>query len=188
MAPRAGVAANSAHASAQVVEQRCGDLHADVGADQRLLQFVPRGGVDRRATADRAGDNGASVPSWSSTFYVNYDNGPIRASWSGRYISAGHVDNTYIECQANCPAVIPAGFTTIDNNHVESNFTQDVTLAYRFMENGGSNAEVFLTVNNLMNTNPPYITQSGNAYQPHTNAVLYDAVGREFHLGIRFKM
>jgi outer membrane receptor protein involved in Fe transport len=161
-----------------------GNLALRAVANRTLNDAINTGTI----TIDRAGDNGASVPKWSSTFYVSYDNGPIRASWTGRYISAGHVDNTYLECQTTCPSVIPAGFTTIDNNHVDANFTQDLTLAYKFLDNGGSNAEVFLTINNLMNTNPPYITQSGNAYTPHTNAILYDAVGREFHLGVRFKM
>ncbi len=137
---------------------------------------------------NRAGDNGAGVPDWSATFSAQYNNGPFRASWTSRWISAGHVDNTYIECTTACPATIPAGFTTIDSNRVKANLTHDITLTYRFYQEGSDNAEMFLAVNNVMNRIPPLITQSGNAYSAITNPNLYDVIGRDFRLGIRFKM
>jgi iron complex outermembrane receptor protein len=167
-----------------IVNSWRGDLSVRAIATKTINDATNTGTI----TIDRAGDNGASVPTWSASIFVSYTDEALRVSWTGRYISAGHVDNTYVECQTTCPSVIPPGFTTIDNNHVDSNLTQDLTIAYRFRDEGTSNAEAFLTVNNLFNTQPPYITQTGNAYSPHTNPVLYDVVGREFHVGVRFKM
>jgi len=137
---------------------------------------------------DRAGDNGGGVPDWGMTVSAQYSNGPFRVSWTGRYVSPGKIDNTYIECTTTCPAVIPAGFTTIDSNRVDADFTHDLAFTYRFHEDGARNVEAFLTINNVLNTTPPFIPQSGNAYNVITNGNLYDAIGRDFKAGIRFRM
>jgi outer membrane receptor protein involved in Fe transport len=137
---------------------------------------------------DRAGDNGASVPRWSVTTNIGYTLGSFRATWTGRYISAGNVSNTYIECLTDCPAVIPRGYTTVDNNRVASNFTHGIALSYGLYKGGLGDMDVSFTVHNIANKVPPLIAQSGNAYGPHTNANLYDIIGREFLLGVRWKM
>ena len=167
-----------------IVDSWDGNLVLRVVATNTLKNATNTGLI----TIDRAGDNGASVPDWSMTMSAAYSIGRVRATWTGRYISAGHVDNTYLECTTTCPSVIPAGMTTIDNNHVKANFTSDIALAYQFYQDGTSNAEAFFTVNNLFDRVPPLITQQGNAYSPHTNANLYDVIGRELHAGVRFKM
>ncbi len=135
-----------------------------------------------------AGANGASVPSWSMTLNAGYNIEPFRITWTGRYISSGTISNDFIECAAGtCPNPIPAGKTTIDVNHVASYFTSDFSFAYRFYQDGGQNAEAFLTIDNAFDKDPARISQDGNAYSPHTNANLYDVLGRSFRGGIRFR-
>jgi len=169
----------------EVADWMSGDLALRVVASNAITNAVDNNVL----VIDTAGANGDSVPSWSMTFNANYSLDRFRVSWTGRYISSGTVSNEYIECTTGCPNPIPAGKTTIDNNRVSSYFTSDVSLTYRFYQGDGpQNAEAFVTIDNLFDRDPPLISQSGNAYGPHTNANLYDVLGRSFRAGVRFRM
>jgi len=167
-----------------VVDSWAGDLTLRAVANHTITNATDNG----RFVTDVAGANGASVPDWSVTLSASYSLDPVRISWTGRYISSGVIDNDYIECAAGCPSPIPINKITIDNNRVSSYFTSDVSMSYRFYQDGQNNAEAFLTIDNVFDRNPPLISQSGNIYGPHTNANLYDVLGRSFRGGVRFRL
>lgn len=168
-----------------IVDGWDGDLALRVVATHAITNATDTGVL----VTDTAGANGDSVPDWSMTINASYSLDPFRISWTGRYISPGVISNNFIECAAgSCPTPIPAGKTTVDTNQVAGYFTSDVSLAYRFYQDGQNNAEAFLTIDNVLDKDPARLPQTGNAYSPHTNANLYDVLGRVFRGGIRFRM
>ncbi len=114
---------------------------------------------------------------------ATYTGDPITISLKGRGFSSGVNNSNAIQCSANCP-VPAAGKFTINDNHAPGQLLFDLALNYKF-EN---NYEAFLNVENLMNKNPPYIPNTlGGGYYSWGNSY-YDQIGRQFHMGIRFKM
>ena len=60
------------------------------------------------------------------------------------------------------------------------------------LEIGGANAEVFLYIRNLFNTDPVLVgngpTGDNTPAYPQTNRNLYDVLGRVFRIGARIKI
>ncbi len=95
-------------------------------------------------TINYAGEVGlANNPRWSGNINATYQGGPYRAFLQERVIGSGRYDVTQVQG------------VTIDNNNVEAIYYTDMTLGYAMGER--ANYEVFLTVNNLFNRDPPII-------------------------------
>ena len=135
---------------------------------------------------DTAGENTVSgPPDWRYLASVSYDNGPATVTLTGRGISSGVFNNSFIECSTNCPPSTAARNTT-DNNQIAGAFYLDAALSYQLRES----TSVFLTVANVMDKDPAGVAavqNIGNAPQG-INRALYDAVGRTFRVGVRFRM
>ena len=124
-------------------------------------------------------------PDWRFLASLSYDNGPATFSLTGRGLSKGVYSNEYLECTTGCPTSTVAR-TTTDNNHIAGSVYLDTSLSYQVKDT----MTVFLTVANLLDKDPAPVPASqniGNAPQG-INRVLYDAVGRTFRVGVRFKM
>jgi len=133
---------------------------------------------------DRAGQTGIqqsdgvpySLPKFKATGNVTYSNGPFSVFLQGRFISAGVNEN-------NPPTVA----TTLANNHVDAAFYADMRLSYRFDTPENGNMEVFGTVTNLFDKDPPitpyYSAFAGYAIQD--NPTLFDVLGRRFVVGAK---
>jgi outer membrane receptor protein involved in Fe transport len=137
---------------------------------------------------DNAGDNTGTLPKWRYNFTANYSLDPISVTWTGRGISAGHYASNYIVCTSGCP-VSTTSNPTIDNASIEGTFYHDLAISYKFMhkEDGGADAEAFLSISNLLNKDPAPIANA-NYWYGTMNGQLYDVLGRNFHAGIRLKM
>ena len=107
-----------------------------------------------------------------------------------RIVSAGVYNNAYVVCTSGCPVSTTAN-NTINNNHIDGAMFFDVSLTYKFMNEGSSTAEAFLNVKNITNKNPVLVA-GGPTGVPYdtvtTNPSNYDTLGRVFRAGIRFKM
>jgi iron complex outermembrane recepter protein len=177
--------------------------------DRRLADFVDswKGNLGLRLTATETLDlitntgipspsevlnavGYGSVPRWGVFGTLTYDLDRWRFAWNERYDSSVQFSNTLIACGSNCPTPIPAGFQTIDYSRVPSYFLADVSVSYRFHEQGSSTAEWFIAVDNVFNRIPPaYPDQvAGATYSLATNPALYDMLGTAFRAGIRFKL
>jgi iron complex outermembrane recepter protein len=122
-------------------------------------------------TIDRAGEVGLSAnPRWSGSLNATYGAGPYRAFVQERVIGSGTYDAT------------KTTGVTIDNNNVGAVFYTDMTLGYVMDEK--AKYQVFLTVNNLFNRDPPIIPSGALIFFP-TNTGLYDVVGRYFTVGVK---
>ncbi|MDY6947417.1 MAG: TonB-dependent receptor [Pseudomonadota bacterium] len=138
---------------------------------------------------DYAGVNqGANAtPSWSYRLSASYALDTLSLTVIGRGVSSGVYNNSFIECASSCPAST-VEHRTINQNDIAGAFYLDTTVTYSFGV-GPADAEAFLTIRNLFNTDPELVGNGpdGNnipAY-PQTNRWLYDTLGRTFRLGVR---
>lgn len=112
------------------------------------------------------GPGGTSVPKWRATGTISYEGNPFGADLRGRYFPPSEQFN---------PATI--GFP-ITNNHVTGKFYTDLTLRARVKTTTGPSFEIFGSVQNLFDVDPP-ISPAGTIY--------YDIVGRYFNFGARIR-
>ncbi|MHB1204387.1 MAG: TonB-dependent receptor plug domain-containing protein [Rhodospirillaceae bacterium] len=124
---------------------------------------------------------------WSNT--VTYSNDPITLVVQFRGFSAGVTNTTWIQCTSGCPASTSA-HPTIDNAALRGDFDIDTTFTYKIDEH----ASAFFSVQNLLDKDPPAqmtgVTGSDTilGLQPTIPKGIYGVVGRNFRVGVRFKM
>jgi len=153
----------------------------------RFLKNYTNNGINK--PTDTVGTNNAnggaflSLPKWRWNATLGWDKGPIALTLTARGFSAGVQNTSYIECSSGCPTSTAANMT-INDNHLPGATYFDVSMRYAIREK----ATVFLSVDNLFNKDPAqvaYGTSVGGANLP-VNAALYDTLGRQFRLGIRY--
>jgi outer membrane receptor protein involved in Fe transport len=124
------------------------------------------------------------TPKWKYLGSVIYDRDPATVSLTARGLSPGVYDNAYIQCFTTCPPYSVAHPTTNDN-HIAGAFYLDTSFSYQVAKA----STVYMTVENLLNRDPPAVapTQNiGNAPKG-INQTLYDVIGRTFRAGVRFQ-
>ena len=132
-----------------------------------VLKLLTNNGV---TAVDTAGEIGNS---WRWTGSASYRNGPLTLSSTVRYVGAGALDNTYLP-------------TDIQVNHVDAQYYVGLAGQYTIDRGDGNDIELFARVDNLLNRDPPIIPGAGQ--QPgDTNGGLYDVLGRNYAVGVRFK-
>ena len=135
---------------------------------------------------------GAQLPSWKYNVTLNYDNGPIRASLTGRGFTSGKRDNSWIECNSGCPLSTSAARTiAVGQNYQPGALYFDTAISYAFGLGDGGQIETFFNVKNVFNKDPGIVPglSSGTYYTaPPTIKDLYDMQGRVYKAGIRVKM
>jgi outer membrane receptor protein involved in Fe transport len=121
---------------------------------------------------DRAGQvTTPGVPHWRGAMRATYADGPVNISILANYIGEGKYDATY-------------GQFDLDKNDYPSYVYYAVNAAYDLTET----ANVFVKVDNLFDTDPPFL--SGNAIikaQAAGGGGYYDQIGRYFTVGVRLK-
>ena len=138
---------------------------------------------------DDAGRNTGSTPDWLHRLSLRYTLNEWTFNLTGRGHSDGVVDNAYIECSTGCPPSVAPNFT-INDNSIDGEWFFDAYVARGFTL-GQSNAEVFLSVKNVFDTDPvlmPFPSNQGaenRAAYFMTNRGLMDMVGRNFRMGMR---
>ena len=71
-----------------------------------------------------------------------------------------------------------------NTNHVKSATYLDLVAEYRFDVSKGGELAVYGGVNNLLDTDPPRVPGANGT----GNNLLFDPVGRNFKLGVRYKL
>ena len=106
----------------------------------------------------------------------NYRDGPISLATQTRYIGKRK--------KTQDPALFYGpGFS----NDIPARTYTDATASYRFERYRG-NFEVYVTVTNLFDQDPPLIPGGGQPGQPFpTNTLIYDIFGRTYTGGVRFR-
>ena len=114
------------------------------------------------------------VPNLRGVFSLNYENGPLTLLAQARYIGATERDN--------------AGYRGLvyQNNDIDSVTYLDFTATYELVANGREFSP-FVSIRNVLNEDPPVLEsnwQGGHIFP--TNTGLYDVVGRQYTVGVRF--
>lgn len=138
-----------------------------------------------------AGSNLSSTPDWVYRLSALYSLKSLRFALTARGVSDGVINTAYIECATDCPASIAPNYT-INDNHVSGKTYFDAYVS-KTLKMGGADGELFLSVKNLLGTDPALVANPASqgsenrpAYLP-TNRDLYDVLGRTYKLGMRFK-
>ncbi len=173
----------------EIVESFAGNLTLRALATRYLENYRADGIA---APVERVGQNlQDGPPRWRYRLSAGYNLDPINVILTARGVSAGVYDNTNIECTTGCPVSTTINRTVAEND-IKGQWYFDLNLTYKFLSNDdGDEAEAFLTVRNLANTDPALVAQgpAGTSFlgQP-ANPTLYDTLGRTFRAGVRFKM
>ena len=127
---------------------------------------------------------------WSGTFDVAYRNGPLSITVQERFINKGLIVAT-VDAAGNplSPTATvnrPPSQSGLVPNTVPAYWYTSLSLNYTFGPN--RRYETFINVSNLFNKQPPQAlgTFLGYGVIP-TNYSLYDVIGRNFTMGVRFK-
>ena len=131
--------------------------------------------VQGAAPVQLAGDIGVnSTPKWSGVFSttLNVD----RFTWflQERWTGGGKFDNT----NNNGQGVYP--------NEVGSVWYTDTTISYDLLPDRGLSA--YFSINNLFDRDPPPTPSFLIAGSSYSNRTLYDLIGRQYTLGLRYRM
>ena len=134
------------------------------------------------------GNNSTSTapPFWKLTVTATYQLDPVTVALTGRAVSAGHIDGSYIECTSGCP-VSTSYHQTINNNRLPGRAYMDASLSYDLGVGEAASSQFFLSVKNVFNNNPPPVP-TFYLYSIGMSTDLYDRLGTVYRAGIRFKM
>jgi len=143
--------------------------------------------IDSAGATDRAGQTGSragallGVPDYTLDGALTYSQGPGRLTVHGRYIPAGLYNVAFIG--PDDPRYSITGTTSVNNNRIPGRFYLDLSGSYKVYAFGGKELELFASINNLLDNDPPAMP-SGNL---GTNQVLFDPIGRAFKVGARVR-
>ena len=172
---------------------------ADVGPGTMTLRGMATHYIanttDNRVTQNnQAGENAGfdSTPDWVYRGTARYDVGKFSFNLTARGHSDGVVDNDFIECvPGQCPASSAPNWT-VNDNKVPGEFFYDLYAGMDVSFMGGE-GEVFLSVKNLLDTDPVIAgnparqgAENTPAYIP-ANKYLMDWLGRSYRVGVRFE-
>jgi outer membrane receptor protein involved in Fe transport len=160
-----------------------GSLSARVLATRvTKLSFTTPAGVQDRLGQLSNFNRTPGVPKWAGDAFLDFSRGALRLGLQARYVGAGKFSTILHEGAGDK--------NTINDNHIPAFVYLTASAAYRFYSDGRRSAELFGIVNNLTDTDPPFIPSgaAGGINESSTNGQFYDVVGRFFRAGIRFTL
>lgn len=116
-------------------------------------------------------------PRWTGQALWYYAPDPYQVTIINRFVGGGEYSNLY---NPTDPSYVP---NAIASNKVDPVLYTDLNLKYDF-EKFGLESEAFLNINNVFNRQPPMGFAFGYGL---TASPMYDIVGRDFEVGLRFK-
>ena len=132
---------------------------------------------------NRAGQTGAifggtaGLPKWVVNSTLSYRGGKFQSSLQHRWISRGRFNNAFVGPDQ-------AGYSPTLVNSINDNIIPVVGYVnFSASFNAGTNdqrRELYLTINNLFDKDPPLPAINNNAY--------YDLLGRAYRIGFRFSL
>ena len=125
------------------------------------------------------GDTGgpAGYPKMRTTLSASYDMNPFTTTLQARYTGPAKLNNAW-------------GPKDVDDNSVPRMIYLDWRASYSFPVLG-ADGRIYLSVDNVLNQDPPLVPITSTSALPFlnlaTSRAIYDAVGRTFRLGVRAK-
>ncbi len=133
-----------------------------------------------------AGYSGRTNPDYKINSQLRYTTERASVSLGLRYTPKGVYNNAFTECASGCPA---NDTRTINSNRIASDTVVDLGMTWDPMPDAEMDSEVFLSIQNLLNSPPPFVAGgNGSGWYSGMNVRDYDTIGRFFTVGVRFKM
>jgi iron complex outermembrane recepter protein len=155
-------------------------------ASHALKQQVVIGtGRLQRDLAGQTGNDGflpdyTSAADWTVNLIAGLKTGPATVTTQLRYTSDSIIDQVSPRRDPSDPLYNPTLINSITDNTVPSYITQNVTASYD-LSFGDTQAEVWLSINNLWDKEPPFSAGTTGGI----NAIYYDTLGRSYRMGLR---
>jgi outer membrane receptor protein involved in Fe transport len=125
------------------------------------------------------GPNAFGQPKYAFNGTVSYDRERWGVSFQTRYIDDGLYNATWLD--PTQPGYNPASALSVNDNTIDSWTSATVSGRYRLPMNSDRSWELFMTINNAFDEDPPLAPDG--AYP--TNAAFYDQIGRAYRVGIQ---
>jgi outer membrane receptor protein involved in Fe transport len=122
------------------------------------------------------------TPKWIYRFTAAYDTDDFSLTATARGVSDGRYDATGVECGTTCP-ISTNQFPTYEDNSIDGATYVDLNATFKFDAMSKGDAEFFVNVTNVFDSNPILLPETGLA----ANSTYSDLLGRSFRVGVRFK-
>jgi outer membrane receptor protein involved in Fe transport len=147
-----------------------------------VSKFISIPGLPGTFPLESAGTDSGNTPHWKlfGTQTYNEEN-KWSVTLSETWISQGVQNRAYIQCTSGCPLPTVQN-PTVNDNHMPGIYYINLGGTYQLSDPW----QVYFQINNLLNKSPPVVYyNSQNPSYDGTNGLLYDVIGRMFHLGMR---
>lgn len=153
----------------------------DFTLNANAVDKLEQGGIDLTNWTGNPGTvtNIRGVPNYRLTSYLTYSNDTIAMTLSSRYIPKARLDNTKIGPED--AGYSPDLANSITTNRISSRFYLDLSGSYKFKIDGGTEAELYGLVTNLLDKSPPATLRI------YGNPLYFDPIGRSFKVGLRIR-
>lgn len=151
----------------------------------KLTVITPGIGGQPATTLDYAGGVGIGssaqffTPRWKGNLTATWADGPFSLTGQARYVGKGRFNTTLIETAT--PTAQPD--ISAADNAVKDYWVFNLSGTYDVLDDG--RAQFFWVVNNLFDRDPNIVVNLNLTTQ--TNGGLYDVIGRNYRVGMRFK-
>jgi outer membrane receptor protein involved in Fe transport len=147
-----------------------------------VSKFITNPGIPGGITVNSAGANDGNTPHLKAFLVQTYNADNWQVTLSETWISEGKHNNNWIQCTAgSCPTPTLAN-PTVNDNHVPGIIYFNLGGSYNINDHW----QLYTQIDNLLNKSPPpFYANSQNPTSDGMNALLYDPVGRMFHVGVR---
>jgi len=127
------------------------------------------------------------TPKWSGNIITSYIQGPATVSLSARYVGGAKIDKVFYSDSAGEPYFQDANgryvWGSIDNNNVPAYLNFALNGSYDVQVQGTRQFQVFGSVNNLFDKDPPY----AGGYLSGASPQFHDIYGRSYRMGVRVR-
>jgi iron complex outermembrane receptor protein len=149
------------------------------GLATHVAKYISDTGLPGTIPTDQAGQNVGATPDWKWMAQQSYSNDQFSFFLQERWFSDGVISNNYVECDPGSCPVSTGNNQTIspEDNFIPGAFYMDVGGTYNLT----TQITAYFKVDNLFNRDPAIV-------HIFSNPALYDALGRTYRAGVRFKL
>jgi len=146
-------------------------------------KFVFTAGLPGVATVNSAGSNDGATPHLKVFGVQTYTTDSYEVTLSENWISEGRHNLNWVQCTpGSCPVAVDTQHPTVNDNHVPGIYYINLGGSYNLSDHW----KVYTQIDNLLNKSPPqFPANSQNPTNDGANPLLYDVIGRMFHVGVR---
>jgi iron complex outermembrane receptor protein len=173
----------------KLFESAKGNLFFRLIGTRALEMRVRTATRDADIAGQTGGDSGffsdfTPAPDWAANLVISYLNGPLTFTTQGRYTSKGVLDKQTPKTGPDDAGFNPLLAGTVTDNTLPSFMVWNISGSYDFKIGSADNVQVFATMNNIFDKEPPYASGSVGGANP----IFFDTAGRTYRLGVRVRL